>query len=817
MIAEHWQRIKNVLGAVDGLNGAERETALDVLCGGDPELRQEVDSLLAQEDRITLLNEPAGDITRLGSEPRQAGPYRIERLIGAGGMGAVYLATRADEQYRKRVAIKIIQSLSGNRLERRFKTERQVLASLEHPGIARLLDGGMLDDGRPYLVMEYVEGRRIDQYIDERKPAVDEILELFLKVCSAVQYAHQNLVVHRDLKPGNILVTPAGEPRLLDFGIAKILTGAVEGDSEDTRPFERLLTPSSASPEQVAGGVITTASDVYSLGLLLYRLLTGTSVYAGARDFRTNPNAVILQYDPPLASRVPGISPQLAKALRGDLEVILAKALEKEVSRRYQTVRELSVDLQNYLQGRPIKARPASQFYVARKFIHRNRFQVMAAGLLVLAIAGGLTGTILYARRAEHEKELAVKRLESLRRISESSLFEFHDAIKDLPGSTAARALIVRRALEDLDELASDDSPDPSVQRDLAAAYVRIGGILAGERGAHIGGPDAINNALTGYKRALAIRRRLLAGNPNELTLRIELLESLWAVALAEQAQGQLDKAIQLLQERLLIIQTAPQQAPDLQYSLGTTFAAMSDFYRTRGDFSQAVSFSRRSLEVRQALLNADPKSARARRVVGLSHEYIAYALAGQNKYAEAAQEHEKALAEFNSLAVSTPANADLQRNVEIAETNLCEMLARSGSASSAIVHCQHGVRVVEAMQRADSKNIQAGEDTASAYATMGFALSLQNSDRAALEWEQRAEIQFRNALAQDPDAHETASNYADTLLWLAQLETQLHEGNACAHVRKARNILERLAKTEPQDPSIPSRLSSSRNASYCQ
>jgi eukaryotic-like serine/threonine-protein kinase len=811
LISEQWERVKDVLGAVDGLSAAERGRALDELCRGDLEVRREVDSLLAQEDRIELLSEPIDIHPWFGDEPRQAGPYRIERLIGAGGMGAVYLARRSDQVFQKQVAIKVIQCMGGHRLDQRFRTERQILATLEHPSIARLLDGGALDDGRPYLVMEYVEGVRIDEYVDHHKLEVGEILKLFLKVCAGVQYAHQNFVVHRDLKPGNILVTPAGEPRLLDFGIARLLTRTVDTTAEETRPFERLLTPASASPEQLAGGPVTTASDVYSLGLLLYRLLTGVSPYAGARNFRTDPNAVVLYYDPPLASKTSGLSHPRAAGLRGDLDMILAKALEKEVSRRYQTVEELAWEIERYVAGRPIKARANSHLYVARRFIRRNRLAVTAATLLVLSLAGGVAGTLIYARRAEREKELAVKRLDSVRRISESLLFEFHDSIRDLPGATPARALIVRRALEYLDQVASEDSSDPAVQRDVAAAYVRIGNLLSGERGPHLGGPDALNNSIKGYERALAIRRRLVQKHPDDPALRGELLESLWAVSYAYGEQGHLDQAIDLQKDRLRVIQDSPQKGTfSLQYSLGATYSALSEMYRTRGDHTQALAFAQRALQEREAMLKQYPGNARAERALGLSYNMVGYALASQERYAESAQDFEKALLQFNGLAQASSTSSDMQRNLEVAEMDLCEMLARSRSAAQAMPHCHRALAMAQAMLSADPQNVQTREDVGAAFATLGFTAHQLGERKAALAWDRQAETQYATALAQDVDATEATAGYADTLAELAKVESELHRASAaCGHLSKARAILNRLAANAPSDATVQERLKS--------
>lgn len=811
MTPEVWARVKAVLEAVDELSGAARDEALESLCQGDSELRSEVDSLLAQESRIGILERTAN--TELAAAPgdlRQIGPYRIEKLLGAGGMGAVYLASRADEQYEKRVAIKVIQSLGGPDLARRFRNERQILASLDHPSIARLLDGGTLDDGRPYLVMDYVDGQRIDEYVDARRPSVGEILRLFLKVCSAVQFAHQNLIVHRDLKPGNILVTGSGEPYLLDFGIAKVLSD--EADLESTKPFARLLTPSYASPEQLCGGAVTTATDVYSLGVLLYRLLTGASPYAGAPNFPADPVSVILQYEPPLASTA------ASRVSRGDLDTILRKALEKNPARRYPTVEEFAGDLRRYLADRPILARPDSVLYRARKFVARNRFAVASGLVLILAIFGGITGTLINARRAQLEKARADRRYEELRRLSESLLFELHDSIQNLAGATDARALLARRALQYLDQLAAENNTDPKVQRDLASAYVRVSGILANDRAPHVGGASALKMAYTSSEKALEIRRHLYAANPADPGLQHELLESLWTVAGEIEMQGDLKRSLALQQERLKLIGEMLQKGRslDVEYSRGTTYAAMSELHRLLGDFDQALGFGRQSLEARQALLNADPQSARAQRVVGLSHEMIGYAFAEQGRYREAAGEHIEALADFERLAARDPHNFDLQRNVHVAESNLCEVLARAGAANEGIGHCRRAVTLADAMYRADRDNIQTAEDLASNYATLGFALHVSGRLREALEWERKAKTEYEMAIAKDPDSSQTEAFYGEVLLELGRIERELGEADACALIRQAREQFARLTSRMPGNQSVRRNLEEARQAGGC-
>jgi len=397
--AERWQEIKRVLDLVGDTTPVDRSRVLAESCGADEDLRREVESLLSFEKQAAVFERVARPANTAGV-PERIGPYRVERLLGAGGMGAVYLAVRDDDQYRKQVAIKVIPTAGDPDLLGRFRAERQIVAGLDHPYIARLLDGGALADGRPYFVMEHIAGQRIDAYVSEKKLDTAAVLQLFLKVCSAVQFAHRNLVVHRDLKAGNILVSDNGDPHLLDFGIAKVLDPVAHADLEATRTMIRRLTPISASPEQASGGRVTAASDVYSLGVLLYRLLTGVSAYAGAKDFETDPAQVIREYEPPPASHAPGVPPKLRRVLAGDLDNIVRKAIEKETVRRYGSVEDLAADIERYLQGRPVQARRASVLYRARKFVGRHRALVtagLAAGT-VAAVAGALLVSLSTSR-----------------------------------------------------------------------------------------------------------------------------------------------------------------------------------------------------------------------------------------------------------------------------------------------------------------------------------------------------------------------------------------------------------------------------------
>ena len=358
MTAARWGEVKTVLAAVLEAPPPEREALIDTLCGSDAEMRASVASLLALETRAgDLLNSQAVPGAALRAEspaPAQIGPYRVLREIGKGGMGVVYLGERADGEFRKQVAIKLITSgLRDHDLERRFRRERQILATLDHPGIARLLDGGATAEGQPYFVMEYVEGLVLPAHCEQRGAGVEERLKLFLQVCEAVEYAHQRLVVHRDLKPGNVLVTPDGEAKLLDFGLARMTESRT--DDQVTLTAMPMLTPAYASPEQVRGEPHAVSSDVYSLGVILYELLAGRRPYEVKSGSMVEMAQAICEREPlPLSSA----GARWKRRLAGDLDNIAAKALAKESRLRYASVAELAEDIRRHLDGRPVRARP---------------------------------------------------------------------------------------------------------------------------------------------------------------------------------------------------------------------------------------------------------------------------------------------------------------------------------------------------------------------------------------------------------------------------------------------------------------------------
>jgi serine/threonine protein kinase len=553
---EHWRRIDRIFAHLLELPPKERRAFLDETCGDDPELCREVERLLdADERNATFLERPAGELMGISApspERDLLGPYRLLRRIGGGGMGTVYLARREDEHYQREVAIKVLRSgLESTEALHRFFAERQILARLEHPNIARLYDGGSTEDGRPYLVIELVEGLPVDQYCDQNRLTVEQRLDLFRRICSAVQYAHQNLLVHRDLKPGNILVTTEGEPKLLDFGIAKQLGHEPGGDLDKTRDGLRMMTPSYASPEQVKGEPVATASDIYSLGVLLYELL------AGRGPFRLVHSAVSLPYEmeraiceqeperPSEALFRPGNPPAeeiarnrktrpraLQRRLQGDLDNIILMALRKESERRYASVGQLSRDLESHLRNLPVMARPDTLLYRSRKFLRRHRAGVAAAVLVVMIAAGFMASLMAQGRRLARERDKARSTLSFL-----VETFKQADPYHTQGERLTAREILDRGA----HRVSHDFQSQPEVQ---AAVMDAIGEVDLG-----LGRYDEAEPLL---ERSLALRRRIYGPESLEVARSLELLGRLKAERSDNAAAERLLRQSLTLKRRLL-------------------------------------------------------------------------------------------------------------------------------------------------------------------------------------------------------------------------------------------------------------------------
>ena len=620
--SERLARIEAVFHEVLAVDPELRPARLQELCGDDPLLLAEAKNLLraAERERLTSGSKRSRQtIADAAFSQRRIGPYKLQSLLGRGGTAAVYLAQRADGQYEKTVAIKLIDvPLATELFRERFRQERQILAGLDHPLIARLLDGGVSEEGSPYLVMDYVSGMPIDQYCRQSVQSIAQRLQLFLRVCEAVQFAHQNLVVHRDLKPDNILVSDDGTPHLLDFGTAKLLSPEETGlASQSTRQGFLSFTPQYASPEQVLGQPVTIRSDIYSLGVLLFLLLTGRQPYELA-DFSTEEMLrVIVNLVPARPSA--GATPY--GPIDADLDSIVAKALRKDPSERYPTADQLVSDITAYLAGRPVLARSGDLRYRASKFARRNRIALVSALLLAFTLAAGVAGVVWEARAAIIARREADARSSDLRLLSISFLSELDDAIQQLPGSTPVRQLLVKRVTEHVDRMASDEPMDVPTQVDAADAYTRLGNLQGNPYDQNIGDPVG---GLASIDRALQGLDRIRSKSPNDPAL-------LHVYAFALQSRGEILFGIAKTRDALQASTAARDIYVRLASSPTATSLAMSEAATAEGgvadqlgksgsnslgEISRALAVYKSAMAWQARALAKDPDSIRARRAM---------------------------------------------------------------------------------------------------------------------------------------------------------------------------------------------------------
>lgn len=593
-------RVKAIVDQALDQAPAERPAFVARACAGDEAVRREVESLLEQEDgeqpwcEGPILSLVPGNGNPSSLQPQQRiGPYRIVRMLGAGGMGEVALATRRDD-FEKQVALKVVRpGQVSEDLTRRFHNERQILAQLEHPNVARILDGGTTGEGQPFFVMEYVDGRPIDEHCEQQELSVRERLRLFLEVCSALCFAHQNLIVHRDLKPSNILVTEEGVPKLLDFGIAKRL--ASEPGSELTSLTQRPMSLRYASPEQIDGRPITTRTDIYSLGVLLYRLLAGRHPYESTTDL-TLELARAIREDEPSPPSAATRHPELGRRLAGDLDCIVLKAMRKEPEQRYGSVEQLADDVRRYLEGDVVVARKGSWTYHAGKLVRRHKLPLAAAAVvLVLTLGFGVIATALW-RQAVHDREQAVFQHQR----SEDVL----DFMKGLfrasgPNQSKGEELTAREILVLGEKRIEEEVDEPLLQAELLATV--------GEIYARLGDYD---RALAPRERAEYLLRQHYPDGHPALAKAINNLAS-WFYR-----TGEYDRAEGLYREALAMKLRFP---PDEDVDVAKSWSNLATILQRRGDFEEAEQLYLRSLAMRRELYGPEDETvATALRSLGV-------------------------------------------------------------------------------------------------------------------------------------------------------------------------------------------------------
>lgn len=664
------------------------------------ELRTEVEALLEFDaqtgssltcqmvESAENLLEPVGEWAG-GTKGPRCGPYELIRVLGRGGMATVYLARRADGEVEQQVAVKLIRFPGNDPAFRdRFLRERQILATLHHPAIAHLLDAGRASNGQPYLAMEYVDGVPIDVYA--RKLDLRAKLSLFCQVCDAVSYAHRNLVVHRDLKPSNILVDREGRPKLLDFGIAKLLDPATSVGEEATATQFQPLTPQYASPEQVRGQSIATTTDVYSLGVVLYKLLTGRLPY----EFPT--------LAPSVVDRTICEAPPARPNVSEDLDNIILMALRKEPARRYPSVQHLSDEVQRTLANRPVSARPDTFTYRASKFVRRNRIWLAAA---VMAVAALVTGSAIAIQQAR----IARKRFEDVHKLAHAFVFDVHDEVAKLEGSTKAREMMVRIGVEYLDDFAKDSDDSPSLQREVAAGYMKIGDAQGYPTKPNLG---RTADAVASYRKAGEIYERLAAGDTSYLPDLADYYRRFAGLIRFSNGPGQARELSEKAIETLERIRAQGTWTPELAMTYAGSFCTLGDMDEDLARYSQSFQDFSRCAALARAQVNKNPSQealsalSQAEERIGTAAQETGLLTASR----QALDEDEALLARLSALE---PRNPQLHRRQALLyefRSSLYddEMYPNFGDPARALANARQYLAMAREMVRGDPHNSSA-------------------------------------------------------------------------------------------------------------
>lgn len=685
-----------------GLAGAEREEFISRHCA-DPALRHDLELLLAGDRGAgtflqgAVMDAASSVLQSLALSPGQRlGPYRVVSVIGRGGMGLVYLAERADGKFEQRVAVKVLQFGLGPLVTERLQRECRILASLEHPNIARVLDAEVTQDGLPYFVMEYVDGRAIDQYCDDHILSARDRIRVLLPVCDALHVAHQKLVVHRDLKPDNILVTRQGVPKLLDFGIAKVLS-EVPAAAQNTAT--RVLTPEYASPEQARGEAVTTATDVYSLAGVLYKLLAGRAPHQFPDQSPLAIARAICEEEVPKPS-------SFRRELAGDVDSILLMALHKDPRRRYRSVDQFGADLERLLEGKPVLARPDTVWYRTGKYVRRHWPSISAAVAVLLALTIGIGVATWQARRAE-------RRFADVRQLADVFLFDFEKSIHDVPGATQARQLLVKTALDYLQRLSREASGDPGLTRELAAAYEKVGDIQGSPYGGNVGDTAG---AVRSYQQSVALLRSLQHSALRRQPVEIDLARTLLKLAKVQQRVHDAKSALRNSTDAIALISGFLQQHPGDPSATQQLINCELELARAEqmtGDKQATVLHVRRAVAMQEALVTSLPRDRQNDEALAKTYLAAALPMDIMDDFAEALVYSKKALGAYEQLSAADPGNAYLRRQLMITLTEAANEQAESNGGdkqltSTALAYQQRAYAIALQEVKDDPANREA-------------------------------------------------------------------------------------------------------------
>ncbi len=796
---KRWQRLKDIFNDVGELAPDVRRKYLSKLRLDENTFFEELSELLeAEKDSEKFLQKPLvfdSDYSFIGET---VGHYKIIREIGRGGMGAVFEALREDGEFDRKAAVKLTnRNLFSDELIKRFRIEKQILARLEHANIVRLLDGGITANHIPYFVMEFVEGLPITEFCAENNLGIDERLTLFLQVCEAVAYAHRQLIVHRDLKPSNILVTKDGQVKLLDFGIAKIL----DSDAQ-TLTANAPLTPEYASPEQIKGEIITTASDIYSLGVILFELLTEKSPCEIYDVERADLLRGVCESEPLRPSSVVSskfqvssfksenetspnnnqkTNPQSAipnpKLLKGDLDNIVLKSLQKEKEQRYSSVEQFANDIKAYLQGLPVKAHPPSFGYRARKFVRRNRLTVsvaVASLFLILAIAGLAVWQAFAARK---QKQIAEENFNHVRKIANSLILEYHDEIAKLEGSTKLREKLVADALEYLDAISPEETDNAELLKEMAIAYRKIGTVQGMPYAANLGKTD---ESIKNHEKGVALLEKAILTEPEDVTLRDELVKSYSEMAqvVGRTGKNQYEtyrKAIEIIDEsinldednferkiyklRLRMLMTASSSENDLEQ--------IEDYKKIVNDAEDLFSQQANDINLVAILAISTERIGQRYRSFGLQRQVeVGFTNAVQNFFEQSSEYSQKSLQYMMLRQNLDPNDGNNKRRIFVANLNLSSSFICLKKLDEAEKYWQIADNILIEIYKRDSENKETTLDELSILKNKIEILILRDKQDYAFETAKKAIKIAENFEQSDP------SNY-ETLTWTGYFYNQ--------------------------------------------
>jgi tetratricopeptide (TPR) repeat protein len=858
-----WQRVQSIFLAAADLPAGEREAVLRELCGDDLELLNEVRTLLAadSDSAVTIDSAIQGVASTIVDTPvrigERVGSYRVVREIGRGGMGSVYLAVRDDEEYTKEVALKVVkQGMNTAEVLRRFRDERQILANLDHPYIARLFDGGTTADGIPFFAMEYVEGRPVDVFCRENSLNVKARCKLFMNILEAVAYAHRNLVVHGDLKPANIFVTPDGTPKLLDFGVAKMV--GREADVDEAAAAEaRAFTPGYASPEQVRGTPVTTSTDIYSLGAVLYELLSGQRAQPVDIDTPTRIQYAVCDVD----VLRPGL---IARGLPADLDDVVLMALRKEPERRYQSAAQFAEDIRRCLEGRPVIARENSVGYRIRKFIVRNHMEVAMVAMLAAALIGGLAVSLAQTKRAraeratadsqrqialrerseaeaaraseakqkdladaqrrladeqralavkeldevEKQKALADQRFRQIMQLAEATLFDIHDDIASLPGSIPARRKIVQTTLDYFQQLQKTAGDSDDVREAIVEAYYKIALIQGGPQNASL--QDSAG-AIETLHKAQEVLLPTYQRNPNDAGLMLRWIEVRSQLAELTYRSGHMREGIQIYLDLIPVARhlksakhcdlTCYTQEPALENALANELLAV--------DPPSALEHINRAIELNRTLLVSNPGNADIEQANGVITAVAAGAYKNLGDLEKAAEYYRQSIAIREALLRAKPGDLILTRNLLIVYGNYTLLLGvpwspNLGRLAEAREYAAKGVASARATVNADPKNLTARRDLGLILGREAMIDPAPGGTAASLAELQEAADLMSPLVAANPKSFEVASQLGLILRYEADRLQELGKTQDAVQMYRKSMALYEPFINRPELPMVP-------------